>query len=154
MRQESVDELLSVYIEAYTTCLPAGTVCRFTEEELKEEYMSMKTYSRAYAAMVLPLTMSEGFQYDDKDTPEEGARKHKKMIFDTLTQNENAARRYFDMLLDWGFMNFLNSCYLYNYKVYIYYLFYVFTCFFRAISLTLYRQSFSWIYEACLILMK
>ena len=35
MRNESLDELLSVYVDAYTNCLPKGTACRFTEKELK-----------------------------------------------------------------------------------------------------------------------
>ena len=112
LRKESTDELLSVYVDAYTKCLPKETACRFTEEELKIEYRSMKTYIRAYAAMVLPLSLSENFHYPDDATMEEGAEMHAKMIFDVLTKNAKASRRYFDMLLHWGFSKLVKSCYL------------------------------------------
>ena len=99
MRKESLDEMLSVYVDAYTNCLPKGTACRFTEKELKLEYLARKTYSRAYAAMMLPISMSQNFQYPNDATEEEGAKMHAKMVFDVLTQNAKASRRYFDILL-------------------------------------------------------
>ena len=59
LHHESLDELLSVYMEAYTSCLPKGTACRFTEEELKVEYLSKNTYGKVMAAMTMPLTMKD-----------------------------------------------------------------------------------------------
>ena len=100
LREESLDELLSVYVKAYTNCLPEGTACRFTERELKMEYTSMKTYSRAYAAMVLPLSLSENFHYPDDATLEDGAELHATMISKVLKDNDKAFKRYRNMLLD------------------------------------------------------